>query len=200
MGDIATTFFKRRIIMKNHLRIFCIVLAASLFGVIANLSAAEPPPDSPSGMGPGMMGVYGPYGMGPGVMGGYGMGPGMMGGYGPGYGMGPGMMGWGNYKELNLSAEQKSRITQVQKEMRTKQWALMAQMMDAQDNLQDLYDVDKQDAAEINKQYKEIEDLRRQMVDNSVEAHNRINAILTKEQRQKSREFGHGYGHMMWGY
>ena len=50
------------------------------------------------GMGPGMMGGYGPgYGMGPGMMGGYGpgygMGPGMMGGYGPGYGMGPGMMG-----------------------------------------------------------------------------------------------------------
>ena len=56
------------------------------------------------GYGPGMMGGpgygrgYGPgYGMGPGMMGGYGpgygMGPGMMGGYGPGYGMGPGMMG-----------------------------------------------------------------------------------------------------------
>jgi Spy/CpxP family protein refolding chaperone len=42
------------------------------------------------GMGPGMMGGYG-QGYGPG----YGMGPGMMGGYGPGYGMGPGMM-WGN--------------------------------------------------------------------------------------------------------
>ena len=35
---------------------------------------------------PPMMRGYGP---------GYGMGPGMMGGYGPGYGMGPGMM-WGN--------------------------------------------------------------------------------------------------------
>ena len=52
-------------------------------------------------MGPGMMGGYG---TGPGMMGGYGpggygpggygMGPGMMGGYSPGgYGMGPGMMG-----------------------------------------------------------------------------------------------------------
>ena len=55
------------------------------------------------GMGPGMMGGYGPgygrgygpgYGMGPGMMGGYGMGPGMMGGYGPGYGMGYGMGPW----------------------------------------------------------------------------------------------------------
>jgi Spy/CpxP family protein refolding chaperone len=177
--------------MKNHLRIFCIVLAASLFGAIANLSAAEPPSDWQNGMGPGMMGGYGP---------GYGMGPGMMGGYGPGYGMGPGMMGWGNYRDLNLSADQKSKITQIRQEMRTKQWALMAEMMDAQDNLQDMYDVEKQDEAAINKQYKEIEDLRRKMVDNSVDAHNRINSILTKEQREKSRESGRGYGPMMLGY
>jgi Spy/CpxP family protein refolding chaperone len=43
------------------------------------------------GYGPGTMGGYDGYGMGPGMMGGYGMGPGMMGGYG-GNGMGPGMM------------------------------------------------------------------------------------------------------------
>jgi Spy/CpxP family protein refolding chaperone len=163
--------------MKNHLRIFSIVMAASLFGVMANLSAAEPASDWQGGMGPGMMG-----------------------GYGPGYGMGPGMMGWGNYRELNLGADQKSKITQIRQEMRTKQWAVMGEMMDAQDNLQDLYDVDKQDAAAINKQYKEIEDLRRRMVDNPVDAHNRINSILTKEQREKFRESGRGYGPMMLGY
>ena len=177
--------------MKNHLRIFRIVLAASLFGVIANLSAAEPESDWQGGMRPGMMGGYGP---------GYDMGPGMMGGYGPGYGMGHGMMGWGNYRGLNLSDDQKSKITPIRQEMRTKQWALMGEMMDAQDKLQELYDADKQDSAAINKQYKVIEDLRRQMVDNSVDAHNRINSILTKEQREKSRERGRGYGPMMRGY
>ncbi|MEJ2344854.1 MAG: hypothetical protein P8090_05490 [Gammaproteobacteria bacterium] len=49
------------------------------------------------GMGPGMMGYGGGYGVGPGMMGydrGYSMGPGMM-GYGRGYGMGPGMIGYG---------------------------------------------------------------------------------------------------------
>lgn len=162
--------------MKTYLQIFCIVMTSSLFGAMANFSAAEPASDW------------------------QGMGPGMMGGYGPGYGMGPGMMGWRNYRELNLSADQKSKISQIRQEMRTKQWAIMGEMMDAQDNLQDLYDVDKQDASAINKQYKEIEDLRRQMVDNSVDAHNRINSILTKEQREKSRESGRGYGPMMLGY
>ncbi len=175
--------------MKNHLRMFCIVLAASLFGVIANLAVAEQPSDWQGGMGPGMMGGYGPgYCMGQGCD----MGPGMSGGYG----MGHGMMGQ-NFRELGLSGEQRSKITKIRHEMRTKQWAVMGQMMDAQDRLQELYDADNQDAAAINKQYKVIEDLRSQMVDNSVDAHNRINSILTKEQREKFREWGHGYGPMM---
>ena len=167
--------------------------SASLFGAIANLSAAEPESDWQSNMGPGMMGGYGP---------GYGMGPGMMGGYGPGYGMGHGMMEFGNFRGLDLSEEQRSKINPIRKEMRKKQWALMGEMMDAQDKLQELYDADKQDSASINKQYKVIEDLRRKMVDNSVDAHNRINSILTKEQQEKFRELGRGYGHMMrgWGY
>jgi Spy/CpxP family protein refolding chaperone len=192
--------------MKNYLRILGIVMAASLFGVVSNVSAAEPSPDWQNNMGPGMMGGYGPgYGMGHGMMGGYGpgygMGHGMMGGYGPGYGMGHGMMGWGNFEDLNLSKDQKAKITQIRHEMRTKQWAVMGQMMDAQDKLQELYDADKQDSAAIKKQFKVIEDLRLQMMDNSVDTHNQITSILTKEQQEKFQGCGgRGYGPMMHGY
>lgn len=185
--------------MKNCMRILSVVMTTLLLGTFASVAAAD---DQNWQGGPGMMGGgYGPgYGMGPGMMGGYGsgygMGPGMMGGYG--YGMGHGMMGyWGEYRDLNLSADQRSKILKLRKEMRTKQWALMGQMMDAQDKLQDLYDDDKQDAAAINKQYKVIEDMRRQMVDNAVDVHNQIIAILTKEQREKFRHGGPGYGPMM---
>jgi Spy/CpxP family protein refolding chaperone len=171
--------------MKNCMRIFSIVMATMLLGTFSNVAVAD---DQGWQGGPGMMGGYGP---------GYGMGPGMMGGYGPGYGMGYGMMGYWDYRDLNLSADQRSKIMKLRKEMRTKQWALMGQMMDAQDKLQDLYEDDKQDAAAINKQYKVIEDTRRQMVDNAVDVHNQIIAILTKEQREKFRHGGSGYGPMM---
>jgi Spy/CpxP family protein refolding chaperone len=182
--------------MKNYLRILGIVMAASSFGVVSNVSAAEPASGWQNNMGPGMMGGYGP-GYGPG----YGMGPGMMGGYGPGNGMGHGMMGWGNFQGLDLSKDQKARISQIRHEMHAKQWAVMGQMMDARDKLQDLYDADKQDSAAIKKQYKAIEDLRLQMMDNAVDAHDQINGILTKEQREKSQEWGgRGYGPMMRGY
>lgn len=174
--------------MNKYFRFFSVVLTALFFASGVNVALADP--DSGwGGMGPGMMGGYGQ---------GYGMGPGMMGG--TGYGMGPGMMGYGNYRDLNLNKDQRAKIAQIRKTLRTKHWALMSEMMDAQDNLQDLYDADKQDAAAINKQYKILEDLRRQMVENSVEANNQINAILTKEQRDKFRERGRGYGPMMWGY
>jgi Spy/CpxP family protein refolding chaperone len=87
--------------------------AAALIG-LSTIACSQPY----GGMGPGMMGGYGPGpnqeqgrgpgygpggygpGYGPGGYGpGYGMGPGMMGGYGPGYGygMGPGMMGGYGY-------------------------------------------------------------------------------------------------------
>ncbi len=179
--------------MKSYLRILSIVMAALALGVFANVAAADPD-----------------WRMGPGMMGGYGMGPGMMGGYGmaPGFGMGPGMMGgyghgmmgYGDFRGMGLSADQQAKIKEIRKGMRTKQLALMGEMMDARDKLQDLYDADKQDAAAINKQYKAIEDLHRQMVDNAVDAHNRIDAILTKEQREKFRDWNRGYGPMMWGY
>ena len=157
------------------------------------------------GRGPGMMGDYGGPGYGPGYGrgsrgGGGGYGPGMMGGEGGGYGMGPGMMGGGNYAALNLNADQKAKITPIQRDARRKMWALMGRMMESQYALQDLYDADKQDAAAINKQYKEIEDARKQMVEISVDVHNRVNEILTPEQREQSRQGGRGYGPMMRGY
>lgn len=174
--------------MKNYRKIFSIALAVALFGAITSHAVADP--DWPKGMGPGMMsGGDTCFGMG--------MEPEMMRGRG-GYGMGRGMMGMGGLRGLNLNEEQKSKIGQIRKEMQKKHWSLMEEMMDARDKLDELYDAEKQDAAAINKQYKVIEDLRRQMVESSVDAHNKINSLLSKEQREKFQERRHAM--MMWDY
>jgi hypothetical protein len=88
-----TNLTERRLIMKRITKIAVAVGAALTLGLGAAAVSAQP---FGYGMGPGMMGGYGPgYGMGPGMMGGYGprngmgWGGGHMGGYGPGYGMGP---------------------------------------------------------------------------------------------------------------
>lgn len=196
--------------MKSFLKILSLVLAVAFFATSTNLSMADPSSDWQGDHGHGMMGGYGyGYGMGSGMSGGegsgygygygYGTGPGMRGGFG--YGMGPGMMGWRNFKGLNLTKEQQAKIADIRKEVRAKQWTIMDDMMDAREKLQDLWSADKQDATAINKQYKVIEDLRRQMVENAVDAHNRINDILTKEQREKSKEWeGREHRHMMRGW
>lgn len=142
------------------------------------------------GMGPGMMGGYGGYGMGPGMMGGdggYGMGPGMMGG---GYGMGPGMM-MGPYWTggLDLSREQQAKINKIQDDTRKTHWALMGEMMNVQARLRDLNLAPKRDNAAIDAAYKEFGKLQQQMYESAVAAHQRMEAVLTKEQQEKLHSY-----------
>lgn len=138
------------------------------------------PPNGPSGAmpgggygtGPGMMGGYGPgYGMGPGTMGGYGMGPMgmmgmMMGGYGPGYGgMGPGMMGG---------------------------WAMGMGPFGLLDLKSDQIDKINSIQADLAKKQRS---LMQQMLDSRAEAQKRVEAVLTKEQKEQLKRWG-GYGMM----
>ena len=98
--------------------------ALALFAAAALLSGTGCTQDARPGYGAGygpMMGGYG----GPGMMGGYGgYGPGMMGGYG----MGPGMMGGGYGYLRDLTPEQRTKIAEIQRDARARQWPLMQQM------------------------------------------------------------------------
>ena len=160
------------------------------------------------GYGPGMMGGgYGPGmmggGYGPGMMGG-GYGRGMMGGgYGPGmvwdghgpgmmggYGLGPGMM-WdgpsGAWTSIpDLTDEQRSKITQIQKENRQKQWALMQAMHELQFQQGSSRDgmFDEQAA---RKAFEARETLRKQMFENGIQMRKGIDAVLTPKQREQLR-------------
>ena len=145
------------------------------------------------GMGPGMMGGYGMM-HGPGMMGGYGMmhGPGMMGGEGMMYG--PGMTGMGPVWMLNLTDEQRAKIGKLQGELRKKQWATMGQIMDEREKLFELYSADSPDAKKVGAVYGKIFDLRRQMIEATIDTQNRMQALLTKEQRAQLDQWRHGWG------
>lgn len=145
------------------------------------------------GMGPGMMG--GPGMMhGPGMMGGYGMmhGPGMMGGEGMMYG--PGTMGMGPVWMLDLTDEQRAKISKLQNDLRKKQWATMGQIMDEREKLFELYSADSPDAKKVGAVYGKIFDLRRQMIEAAIDTQNRTQALLTKEQRAQLGQWRHGWG------
>lgn len=175
------------------------------------------------GYGPGMMGGgYGPGmrggGYGPGMMGG-GYGMGMMGGYGPGmmgggYGMGMmggyghGMMGgygMGPMYGLDLSKEQRDKINAIHDDLRKQNWQRMGKMMDAMARMRELYQSDTPDPKAVGKAFAEISDIKRQMLEARVAAHNELNKVLTDDQRQQLRQMWHGGparmpaqgGHMM---
>jgi Spy/CpxP family protein refolding chaperone len=175
------------------------LITAAIAAILATAAWAQTDP----GYGP----AYGPgaYGMGPEMMGGfgpgrgYGMGPGMMGGYGPGYGMGPGMMGGygpGGYYGLKLSDEQRRKIVDIQEEQWRKQWALMNSMHELRFKQFGAEESGKIDDAEARKIYQAMADLRRQMFENSLDTRKRIDALLTKEQREELQRGWRG----RWGY
>ncbi|MFI4927073.1 MAG: Spy/CpxP family protein refolding chaperone [Burkholderiales bacterium] len=165
--------------------------AAALLGLAASTGApaAEPARDYGYGPGPGMMGGGGGYGMmGPG----YGNGPGMMGGgygmMGPGgygYGGGPGMMGggWGALPS-DLSAEQRGKIAEIQREFRKQQWPLMQQMQET------MWDSDSgpQDEQAERRGYDRVAALHKQMFENMLASRKHMEAVLTPEQREQMRK------------
>lgn len=175
----------------------CFLLSASAFSQPAGSGPGMM--SGGQGMGPGMMGgqgmspgMMGGYGMGSGMMGGYGMGPGMMGGYG----MGPGMMGgygagaWGP-DIPDLTSEQRTKIAAAQKEFRQKQWALMEKMHE--DSLSgNTSRGGKFDEQAARKAYDATAAIHKQMFENSLEAHKRIDGILTPQQREQLQRSGSG--------
>ncbi|MEK9804200.1 MAG: Spy/CpxP family protein refolding chaperone [Curvibacter sp.] len=177
-----------------------LVLAALL---ATPLHAQPARPDNPPAYGPGMMGGYGPGMMGSdgrgGMMGGYGAGPGQ--GYGPGMMgggmMGPygrdGMMGLGPLQALDLDEQQIGRMNQIRDELRRKNWAAMGKLQDERAQMRDLFLADKRDPAAIGRQSMKIAELRRQLLEARIDAHNRIEALLSKEQKAQLRSYRRGW-------
>jgi Spy/CpxP family protein refolding chaperone len=158
--------------------------------------------DMPPCMQQGRMG----YGMGPGggmgMMGGgmmdmmIGGGPGGMGMMGGGgmMGMGPGMgmMGMGPVWMLDLSNEQRDKIEKIHDDARRKNWDTWGKIMDEQAKLRDLYAAETVDPKKAGAVYAGIARLQQQVIESSVEAHNRVQAVLTKEQKEQLRQWRRG--------
>jgi Spy/CpxP family protein refolding chaperone len=133
------------------------------------------------GMGGGKMG-----GMGAGRMGG--MGGGMKGGMGGMGGMRSGidvpLHVTGPLSHMDLTPEQDRKILKIQDQLRKKHHDIKGRMMDEQVMLRDLYLTDKQDKVAILAVYRKLGDLRLQRVEAGLDAQSKIDAVLTKEQRE----------------
>jgi hypothetical protein len=151
--------------------------------------------DMGGGMGCGMMGGKGGGmggGMGGGKMGGMGggkMGGGMKGGMGGMGGMRRGidvpLHATGPLSHMDLTPEQDTKILKIQDQLRRKHHDIKGRMMDEQVMLRDLYLAEKQDKVAILAVYRKLGDLRLQMVEAGLDTQGKIDAVLTKEQRER---------------
>jgi Spy/CpxP family protein refolding chaperone len=187
-----------------------LLVAATLSATGGVLAAEQGGPmmsdrDMSTNMQPGQMGSGGCMGMkggGPGGgmgmmgMGGSGMGMGMGGGMGMGMmgmgGTGMGMMGMGPVSMLDLSDEQRDKIEKIHDDVRRKNWDTYGKIMDEQSKLRDLYSGEIVDAKKVGAVYGSISKMHQQVIEANVEAHNRVQAVLTKEQKEQLKQWSRG--------
>ena len=152
-------------------------------------SGGVPCPGYPGGYGMGsrMMGGYGGYGMGPGMMG-----PGMMGGYGD-YGMGPGMMANTPLYALDLSDDQRAKIIGIQRDLRNRMLDLGVKMTERPAKLIQFYGDETPDRKAIVSNYKALQDLQNEGLEARLDASEKVEAVLTKAQREQLRASGAGW-------
>jgi Spy/CpxP family protein refolding chaperone len=173
-------------------------LAALAAATLSTLALAQMGP----GMGHGMMGGRG---MGPGAgqqdcpMMGQGMGPGMGGKgmmYGQGGRHGGGMMGGdmaggpglAAIEALELTPEQRAKVTELRRDVQRRNHALMGSMREIRWKGQDLRSAPELDAAASRKLYDEGAAVRKQMFESRLEARAKAEALLTREQREQLRK------------
>lgn len=145
------------------------------------------------GPGAGPRGGYGP---------GQGMGSAMMGGCGYGQAMGPGMMGGGMMgggmmgmagpalAVLGLDDAQRKEVVKIGDELRRKRWAVAGQMQDEMAKIRDAAWSGKRDRAAILAAHKRMSELGQQQLENSLDAADQVDKVLTPEQREQLGRMG----------
>ncbi|MGQ9631009.1 MAG: Spy/CpxP family protein refolding chaperone [bacterium] len=109
-----------------------------------------------------------------------------------GYGMGP---GWG-VQGLNLSEEQRAKLNEIWSDFAKRRFDLASKLRQSNWELRSLLLDPARNDSEIKAKVKEINGLREQILDLSVEQHKRVAEVLAPEQLKALSQYGWvpGYG------
>ena len=124
---------------------------------------------------------------GQGMMHGQGMGRGMKGGHGMGAGAMDGAR-WAALQKLDLSDEQRGKLTAIRRDLQRRNHALMGSMHEVRWQAEDARKSADLDEAAARKSYDAGAAIRKQMFEARLDAHKRIQDVLTKEQREQLRK------------
>jgi Spy/CpxP family protein refolding chaperone len=111
----------------------------------------------------------------------------MMGG---GMGMSPGKV-MGPVAMLDLTNEQRDKIAKIYENERHKNWETYGKIMDEKAKLRDLYADETVDAKKVGTVYSNLAKLQQQVIEANVETNNRVQTVLTKEQKEQLRQWSH---------
>jgi len=92
-------------------------------------------------------------------------------------------------KPATFVVEQRTKINRIQDQTRKRVWALMGSMLDQRVTLRDFSHAPKRDNAAIDETHKAIDALRQKMIDSSIDARERVEAVLTRKQLDKLRTY-----------
>ncbi len=119
--------------------------------------------------------------------------------HGGGHHAGDGMRGssratraFGLIYSLDLSDEQRSKVRKIEGDLRRKNWDAMGKVRDEKDKLRDLFEASPRDPKAIGAAYGAMFGYQRQMIEASIEALNRAEAVLTEAQRQQLKQLRRG--------
>ncbi len=111
-----------------------------------------------------------------------------------GFGGMMGGAGLGGLDRLDLTDEQRSQLTKIEGDLRTKNWELMGKMHDQMDDLHDLDSASgKRDRSAILAANKRMTELRQQMLENSLDATEKAEALLTPQQREQFKRYARSW-------
>lgn len=126
--------------------------------------------------------------------------PYMRGQHGSGMGKMMGMMPMlmHGLKSVNLNKQQRTDTRAIVRTLRKKHWQAMEKNMDLSDELTDLYSERPRNATTIAAVYDKLFAQKKQMITEMIEARNKIESLLSEEQRKELDSTQHwGMGHGM---
>ena len=90
---------------------------------------------------------------------------------------------------LKLTADQRNRLTEIERDLKRKQWKLVGAIRELRWKQQDAFKAAEVDVDAVRRNYEETSALRKQMFDLALDGRKRVEGVLTKEQRAEVSEW-----------
>jgi Spy/CpxP family protein refolding chaperone len=90
---------------------------------------------------------------------------------------------------LKLTVEQRNKLTEIERDLKRKQWPLMGSIRELRWKQQDALKAAEVDVEALRRNYDEMSALRKQMFDLALEGRKRVEGVLTREQRAQVSEW-----------